>query len=374
LIRSPAAVILNAVRKEPGSAAGFLLFIFGYSCLPALAQDGLSFDATNFTSTKNRSNSAITVGANAGVNVGADAAAGDRPTQVFNVPHFELRGKVEAKDNTELLLRPIAGYDALGRSVKVLSGSATALQGRVEDQTLDGMLKNDNFKLQQMNARSDFANDGIARMGNMMSNGFSWGIGEGGGIRMWEGWRDLGAGNGNANWQPDWSASAGDPTFDQRRVQSNMSWANEFRPRGSLMPDGSRNAIAWSIAGAQTLPRIEEQQIVWDAWYQNISKALYAHWKNPGEHPGKATLRITVQRQRKIQAQMIGSTNQLPSFRASLLAAVQSLAGNSVLDFPQQSAKTTVSFDSVFSAGLDTVNGAFSDRHNETEPITLRRH
>jgi hypothetical protein len=331
---------MNAARKERGYAAVPLLFALITGCAPAIAQDAPSFDAGNFSVAKQPSRSAIS--SDGGQN--AVTTLYGSTSQVFNVPQFNLRGKVEARDKLELLSRPIAGYDELGRSVEVLSGAAGALQGRVEDQSLDATLRNDNFNLRKLNPRADLGSNGLATMGNMMSNGFSWGIGDGGGIRMWQGWRNFsgGGGGGNANWQPDWSAFAWDPSFDSRRVQSNVSWANQFKARGRLMPDGSHNEIPWSIAGAQTLPQIEERQIVWDAWYQNISKALYARWQNPGEHPD------------------------------SLLAAVQSLNGSSALDFPQQSAKTTVSFDSVFSAGLDTVHGAFSDRHNETERIMRR--
>lgn len=283
---------------------------------------------------------------------GEQSVAAERPAKT------RLNGKVEEKDKLEHLYRPANG-NPLSKSVKVLSGqsyAALAPDGG-KDVALDSVLRSDNFILphQQMNLRQDLAADAGASTNPhaMRSNCptfFAW-----------------------------------DTAFDLRHVQASIRSTAYYMPpsvapeRGELIPGSSKNT-AWDIPPVLRVvpplhpvaPLCEEKNVLWDTWYQKVSNALYHDWLGRGEQPGEATLHITVRRSRKIEADLLHSSNSSSTFRKNLLAAVASLNGSQVLDFPSQSMKQTVSFDSVFSAGADTIAGAYSDRRGEIEQVRVR--
>lgn len=128
-----------------------------------------------------------------------------------------------------------------------------------------------------------------------------------------------------------------------------------------------------SVPGSMNLsPAMEERYVAWDDWYKQVADTLWRTWRSKGSASGEADLRITVTNSRTISAEILSVTNRTPAFKNSLTQAVQSLNGSSELAFPAQSRRSSVTFQSHFSAGTDIKSGATSNRSNDTERIRVR--
>ena len=297
-----------------------------------------------------------------------------------------LRGKVEERDRLEKLGRLNA--DPLGKSVRVLSGQSysNALEGSAENDSLDSVLSADHFNLpmQKMTPKTDY--NALSNTTGYMQSGrgrgsalpeFAWGIKQyfpddwGYGNRFYDEeyfyyYRNQLPG---INWDNRW--------FERQRLRADLVRGPNLYQR---MPDVvapvapmSRN-INWGIRPmSMPPPAYSEQNILWDAWYQRISQELYRNWKGRGNEPGIATLRITILRGRKIEAQIVKTNNHSASFKKGLMDAVATLSGSAVLDFPSMSQKQIVSFDSAFTASTSTANGATSERKGDIEQVRIRR-
>jgi hypothetical protein len=285
-----------------------------------------------------------------------------------------LNGRV---DDHNFLLRANKAGDPLSRSVKVLSG-LNPLQGRSDNTSLDSNLSTDNFNLpvRKMNPAMDDprANQAaLNAMRNSMTPGFSWGVGQWN-VNEWGGWV-TGPNPGGPVWVGGWSNSFNwDSGFEPGHMRVTLptttpKWGIPSIS-AQLNPPNDSNNTSWAIQPmTMPAPGFDEKNILWDAWYQQVSRALYQNWQGRGEQPGQATLHITVRRPRQITAELVRSNNLSPAFKSGLMTAIASLNGSSILDFPSQSMKQSVGFDSVFCAGNDTMAGAFSDRHGEFEQI-----
>lgn len=294
-----------------------------------------------------------------------------------------LEGKVEKKDALERVVRPGNGGngEVLNRSVKVLSGFTAA---RADDFTLDSLLKEDNFNLpyHKLNPQPDQL--------------FSSEAGANAGLRRQP---------GRLNWQSrnfeppeDWNLPqpgtrlpcdkclrarlAWQRAFELQRVQARLSTPEALDPAGfqAFIPKNQAAGFPFTrLSKRQEIspsppPQIyEEKSVLWDAWYDRVSNALYQNWLGKGRQPGEATLQVSVRRPRQIQAEVLHSSNQSPAFKQSLQDAVASLNGSPVLDFPGQSMKQQVSFSTVFSAGVNTASGAFSERRGDIEQVRIKR-
>ncbi|MBX9686336.1 MAG: hypothetical protein K2X27_06510 [Candidatus Obscuribacterales bacterium] len=294
----------------------------------------------------------------------------------------KLRGKVEEKDRLEHLNRPLNG-DPLGMSVKVLPGGAytNTLQGSSDENSLDSALSSSNFNLpySKMKPRNDWNALQSNQSANLRTHRYQtqpswdvdeWGIG-GWGVGDWDvgtrrsgisGWVDI---NQNSLNQERLRADLLDPNFYERPI-SGRSNIPSIRPLPRL-----NNWALPPMPPAQAA--YAEQNILWDNWYKQISNALYANWKGRDAQPGEAVLRITVRRQRRINAELLRCNNHNESFKKSLLTAVAALNNTSVLDFPGASQKQIVSFESQFSAGTDTKPGAYSERQGELEKVRVAK-
>lgn len=284
-----------------------------------------------------------------------------------------LQGRVEGYTKGLHMLRPIVGDDPLNRSVRVLSG-APGLRSDAKDETLDQALSANNFVLPSAPSRPQTpkwaspnmqVDPSLSRI--TMSPNFAWSI-NGWWVDDW----GYGYGRGRRYYQVSNFAMDWDSSFDSRRMRVDPSMYSQVTYPRTNVGWGVPNVPPMRIAPVPPPPVYTEQNISWDQWYQNVSSALYGNWRR-GEQPGDATLRITVARGRRIDAQILKCNNSSPGFRQSLLAAVSSLNQSAVLDFPAGSPKQTVNFDSAFSAGLNTTSGAGSDRHGEIEQVTIRR-
>ena len=110
-----------------------------------------------------------------------------------------------------------------------------------------------------------------------------------------------------------------------------------------------------------------ELLLAWERWHHQLSQAIYSRWSEYCHSPGQATLRITVNRNRTVQAQMVHSSGN-PEFDGGLLQAILSLNGNPGLTFPSQSQREQVSLESDYIAGHN-VNPGFSWVRDDYEKI-----
>jgi hypothetical protein len=111
----------------------------------------------------------------------------------------------------------------------------------------------------------------------------------------------------------------------------------------------------------------KELVLAWERWHHQLSQAIYTRWSEMCDCPGAATLKITVTRDRSIQAVMVRSSGR-PEFDKSLLAAIFSLNGNPGLTFPSKSQRQQVSLESDYIAGTN-VNPGFSWVRNDYEKV-----
>ncbi len=312
-----------------------------------------------------------------------------------------LHGKVEDRDKADHILRPREG-NPLSKSVRVLSGQATMnngvpLRGAADDDSLDSALKMDNFNLKPMTPKSDWTAErsttadlqsGRYRGPNYQQGGqqFAWGIngwainngwGVGDwGIRGWgiNGWAVGNSWNGNNSFSSDWNRRM--ITQEQLKAdlvsQGGNANLNRNNSSGKMRPVPIPPQD-WGIQPMSApAPAYADQNILWDAWYQSVSNALYRNWISAGQQPGEATIRIFVRQPRHIEAQILHSNNQAATFKSNLINAVARLNGSPILDFPSNSQKQAVSFDTVFTADASTASGAYSERKGELELVRIR--
>lgn len=320
-----------------------------------------------------------------------------------------LQGRVEDRNQLQKLYRP--NGDPLGKSVKVLSGinALQSLDARVENDSFDSVLDTSNFNLpvaktelnnnyKAQNPRADH-HDLINTYGEMYTsrspghNSFAWtrmnmhdrfrlyepyGFNDPWGRSAWDWEWEFERSFDNSFWEGSHPMERNHHRWRQERLRADFSQSPTMaRIQAPLtlypLPPLNLNQGWGNLQARPQIPVYDERNISWDTWYQRISAALYQHWQGRGKEPGDAVLRITVRRPRQIQAQIVRSNNQNESFKQELMAAVSALNGNPVLDFPAQSQKSILSFESAFSAGLGTRAGAYSERSGELEKIRTRR-
>ena len=111
----------------------------------------------------------------------------------------------------------------------------------------------------------------------------------------------------------------------------------------------------------------KELVVAWERWYRQLSAAIYARWSQVVDIPGHAVIRITVTRDRVLNATMVRSSGNR-HFDETLLQAILSLSDNPGLTFPSQSQRTTVSVESDYIAGTDIEPG-YSWVRNDFEKV-----
>lgn len=110
-----------------------------------------------------------------------------------------------------------------------------------------------------------------------------------------------------------------------------------------------------------------EMVLAWEKWHHQLSQAIYERWQRIARDPGKATIKLTVTRDRHISAQVINSHGG-PAFEAEIMEAILSLDGNPGLTFPSKSQRNVVSFDADYIAGSDVTPG-YSWVKNDYEKV-----
>lgn len=110
-----------------------------------------------------------------------------------------------------------------------------------------------------------------------------------------------------------------------------------------------------------------EMTIAWERWHRQLSSAIYERWSDRAESAGRATIRITVTKDRRIQPVILSSTGGA-EFRETILSAIMSLDGNAGLAFPGKSLRDKVTFEADYVAARNVKPG-FSWVKNDYEKI-----
>jgi hypothetical protein len=135
---------------------------------------------------------------------------------------------------------------------------------------------------------------------------------------------------------------------------------------GLVRPDEFRNLSAQKFdLGADRGSK--ELLIAWDRWYKQLSAAIYNRWSRVADIPGHAVVRLTVGRDRALNAVMVQSSGN-PDFDSGLISAIMSLSGNPGLTFPAQSQRQTVALESDYIAGHN-VDPGYSWIRGDTEKV-----
>jgi hypothetical protein len=111
----------------------------------------------------------------------------------------------------------------------------------------------------------------------------------------------------------------------------------------------------------------KEMMLAWERWHKQLSEAIYTRWQRIARDAGKATLRITITRDRRITAQVLNCHGG-PEFQDTILEAVASLEGNPGLTFPAKSQRQHVSFEADYIAASHVKPG-FSWVKNDYERV-----
>lgn len=111
----------------------------------------------------------------------------------------------------------------------------------------------------------------------------------------------------------------------------------------------------------------KELTLAWEQWHKQLSKAIYERWSELADTPGKATVRITVTKNRSISAQILGSQGG-PRFDRTLMRVIDGLNGNPGLNFPAKSQRQVVAFEADYLADTH-VDPGYSWVKNDYEKV-----
>ena len=99
-----------------------------------------------------------------------------------------------------------------------------------------------------------------------------------------------------------------------------------------------------------------EMVLAWERWHKQISEAIYTRWQRAARDPGRATIKITVTRDRQLMASILDSSGGA-AFDECILGVIASLNDNPGLSFPAGSQRKKVSFDADYIASSDVKPG-----------------
>lgn len=111
----------------------------------------------------------------------------------------------------------------------------------------------------------------------------------------------------------------------------------------------------------------KELLIGWERWYKQLSAAIYNRWSQVAAVSGHAVVRLTVTRDRILNAVMVQSSGN-PDFDSGLIQAILSLNGNQGLAFPSGSQRKAVALESDYIAGSN-IDPGYSWIRGDVEKI-----
>lgn len=94
----------------------------------------------------------------------------------------------------------------------------------------------------------------------------------------------------------------------------------------------------------------KELVLAWEKWHKQLAGAIYQVWNGRARSPGRAVLKITVYRNKQMEAEFLSCTGN-SDFRHSIKSVFADLNGNAGLTFPSKSERQQVSFEAEYIAG-----------------------
>lgn len=111
------------------------------------------------------------------------------------------------------------------------------------------------------------------------------------------------------------------------------------------------NATALGLPGVHPIVTTE---LTWDEWYKRVARAVYTRWQTEDVGPGRATVSVTVTRDRMVAGKVIEFTPAPDverdaaaetSFKEAALNAVNLVSQFEIPEFPQEADTPSVTFD-----------------------------
>ena len=151
------------------------------------------------------------------------------------------------------------------------------------------------------------------------------------------------------------SMNAGQGLVDTSSFNSPFNGrVREDQARQGLVRTADFSAPSKFDLGAEENSR--ELKLAWEKWHKQMSRVIYERWQRVADEPGKATLRVTVTKDRSIRITVIRSSGS-HSFDRKLTTVIQGLEGDPGLTFPGQSQRTLVSFEADYVAASNVTPG-----------------
>lgn len=297
----------------------------------------------------------------------------------------KLEGRVEERANFQRIGRPSLPGAGLNKFVQILPGETpvlvptASLNGGSEEDILNSMLSESNFKMPYSSVAPKLDKIPPQRLQRMARAGCdpclehlrrlrAMGAFSFGNSSLYDAFKNYESDIGWRREKMDVDAvlipEKEEPTEYEIRQKPNSHRRYPNYPFQINMP--ARQAVQ------ETLPVVEEQMVNWDRWYEQVAGALWQKWQSLGKEAGEANLRLKVDRQGNVSAQILKTSNYSDSFRQSLLSAVDKMKGSPVLAFPAASQRHSVSFDTRMVAAQTGPKGASSTRAGEVEKIYSR--
>ena len=111
----------------------------------------------------------------------------------------------------------------------------------------------------------------------------------------------------------------------------------------------------------------KELTLAWEKWHKQFSQAIYERWSSVADEPGRATVRVSVDRNRNIQIAFLNPSGS-GRFDNKLRSVIESLNGNPGLTFPSKSQRPSVSFEADYIAATNVTPG-YSWVKNDYEKV-----
>jgi len=116
-------------------------------------------------------------------------------------------------------------------------------------------------------------------------------------------------------------------------------------------PGQSLRATALGLPGMQVAPTAE---LSWGEWYQRVARAVYGRWQNFDVGPGRATVAVTVNKDRSISGQVVEfipaadverDVEEETDFKKAALSAVNLVSSFEIPEFPPNAEAESVTFN-----------------------------
>lgn len=147
---------------------------------------------------------------------------------------------------------------------------------------------------------------------------------------------------------------AASPLVDTSAFRPLMGQAQQDTTRlGAIKPDDFKLPRGFDLG---TERNSRELTLAWEKWHKQLSQVIYERWSSVADEPGRATVRVTVDKNRQIKVAFLNSDGS-PRFDHKLRAIIEGLQGNPGLTFPTKSQRPVVSFEADYIAAHNVTPG-----------------